>query len=481
MSPDLTHSGAGPSPAGERPGAAWPDAMRRLKWLAVVATLGFVFLLELVLRQAFPFLLDWSGRLLVDGATLILALVLLAAMFAVIEKTHSGLERQNRELLALHTAALDIYAELSLETVLQRVVDQARLLLEARYGAVSVIDERNLILEFVTSGIDEQRRARIGRPPEGRGLLGVVLHEGHRLRLTDLARDPRAVGFPLNHPPMHSLLAAPILCNGPFRGNLYLAEKLTGEGFSGEDEQTLVRFATKAAIAIDHAHLHRRLNALAVAEERLRIAHEMHDGLAQVLAYVNAKAQAVREYLRSGRSAEAAEQLEQLAAAARDVYTDVREDIIGLRNRAGPGCPLAEALAEYVAAWGGQSGVACQLSVDPGLRLPLNSEFQVLRIVQEALANVRKHAHARQVEVKLEQNGGTAVITIGDDGVGFNPAELGRSEFPRFGLATMRERAESIGASVRLESPVSGGSRVVVEVPLPAASHEELPAREGRP
>jgi signal transduction histidine kinase len=265
---------------------------------------------------------------------------------------------------------------------------------------------------------------------------------------------------------MQALLAVPVLCQGPFRGNLYLADKLDGREFSIEDEEILVRFATKAAIAIDHAYLHRQLNALAVAEERLRIAHEMHDGLAQVLAYVNTKAQAVREYLRAGRPEEASRQLDQLARAAREVYTDVRESIVGLRSAVGPDWRLSEALAEYVATWEAESGVACRLTVDQGLRLPQPAEFQLLRIIQESLANVRKHAQARQVELTLERRDEHAVITVRDDGVGFNPAGLGRSEFPRFGLSTMRERAESLGGTVRIGSSPSAGTEVVVEVPL---------------
>src|SRR5260370_41020083 len=105
-------------------------------------------------------------------------------------------------------------------------------------------------------GMGDAEGAGIGPAPEGRGLLGVVLHQGQRLRSSDLSRDPGSVGFPPNHPPMRSLVAVPVLCQGPFRGNLYLAEKLGEESFSADDEATLVRFATKAAIAIDHAYLH---------------------------------------------------------------------------------------------------------------------------------------------------------------------------------------------------------------------------------
>jgi signal transduction histidine kinase len=309
----------------------------------------------------------------------------------------------------------------------------------------------------------------------------VALREGQRLRSSDIAGDPRSIGFPPNHPPMRSLVAVPILGESRFRGNLYLAEKPGGERFTADDEETLARFATSAAITIDHAYLHQQLAALAVAQERLRIAHEMHDGLAQVLAYVNTKAQAVREFLRAGRADEAARQLDQLAGAAREVYGDVRESIIGLRGAAGADWRLAEALGEYVASWQLQAGVACQLRVDAGLHLPQAVELQLLRIVQEALANVRKHAQARRVEIDLQQRGPNLLLTVRDDGVGFKPLELGRSEFPRFGLATMRERAESIGGKLVVGSSPGGGTLIKLELPVPLPQPVAVGAANGRP
>lgn len=446
--------------------------LRRLKWIAVLAAAAFILLLEYVRQSIFPFLDTWEGRLLMDGVIFAGALFFFGAVFHLIERMQGRLERQNRELLTLHTAALDVYRELALDVVLQKVVDQARALTDARYGALSVINDENRISTFVTSGISTEERAGIGDPPVGRGLLGVVLHEGHRLRLPDIRRDPRSVGFPANHPPMRSLLAVPVLCSGPFRGNLYLADKNDGQDFTVDDEESLVRFATTAAIAIDNAYLHRRLNSLAVSEERLRIAHEMHDGLAQVLAYVNTKAQVVREHLKKDRTEEATKHLDQLAAAAREIYADVRESIIGLRSAATPGNTMADSLRDYVGTWEAQSGIVCRLHLESDMRLPTGAELQVLRIVQEALANVRKHSKAQHADVRVEQVDSRIRITVEDDGVGFTPTELGRSEFPRFGLSTMRERAESVGGLFQLDSTPGTGTRVIIEVPA------QIPNRE---
>lgn len=448
--------------------------LRRLRAAALALAAVFVAALEMVRRAMGAELLSWPGALAIDAAIFAAAAACILFVFRTVGRMQARLERQNRELEALHEAALDIYGELALEPVLQKVVEQACSLLGARYGALSVVGEHGRIESFVTSGLSAAERARIGDLPQGHGLLGVPLRQGQRLRLPDLQQDPRSAGFPPHHPPMHSLVAVPIAGSDSFRGNLYLAEKLDGTPFSAEEEEVLARFALKAAIAIDHAHLHRRLKSLAVSEERLRIAHEMHDGLAQVLAYVNAKAQAIGEFLGTGRTDEARRQLDQLARAAREVYGDVRESIVGLRAAAVTERPVTEALAEYTAAWQDQSGVRCRLRAGKDPHLPPGMELQLMRIVQESLTNVRKHARASVAEVALERVGNLMTVVVQDDGVGFDPAALPHSELPRFGLATMRERAESLGGRVQLESTPGGGTRVVVELPIHTAAEGGL-------
>lgn len=219
--------------------------------------------------------------------------------------------------------------------------------------------------------------------------------------------------------------------------------------------------------------LHHRLRDLAVCEERQRIDREMHDGMAQVLAYVNTKAQVVREHLKKERTDEATRHLDQLAAAAREIYADARESILGLRSAAAPDNTTADSLREYAATWEAESGIRCRLRLEADLRLPALVELQVLRIVQEALANVRKHSKARHADLWVEQTGNRIRITVQDDGAGFIPAELGRAEYPRFGLSSMRERAESVGGLFQLDSTPGEGTRVTLEVPA-QLSHREI-------
>src|SRR6476659_690057 len=158
---------------------------------------------------------------------------------------------------ALLEATLSLSSELSLDSLLQRIVDTAASLTGARYAALGVIDETGAELErFVTTGIDEQVHAAIGDLPRGRGILGVLITDAKPLRLKDLGDDPRSVGFPANHPPMRSFLGVPILMRGVAYGNLYLTEKDGGAAFTAEDEELVVLLAAQAAVAIENARLY---------------------------------------------------------------------------------------------------------------------------------------------------------------------------------------------------------------------------------
>jgi two-component system, NarL family, sensor histidine kinase DevS len=150
-----------------------------------------------------------------------------------------------------------VTSELSLDALLQRIVDSAAQLTGAKYAALGVIDPSGRALErFLTTGIDEETHERIGELPHGRGILGVLIHDAHPLRLHDLTTDPRAVGFPPYHPQMRTFLGVPILLRGVAYGNLYLSEKDSGEDFTAEDEELVTLLAAQAAVAIENARLY---------------------------------------------------------------------------------------------------------------------------------------------------------------------------------------------------------------------------------
>lgn len=439
--------------------------IQRLRLLAVLAPLGIVAALELVRTTTLGFV-AMRDRLLLDVIVAISFIGFGFVMMRAMRQMNERVGRQNRELLALHSAALDVTAELALDTVLKKVVEQARALGGAKYGALSVVGDDGMIKSFITSGISDAQRAAIGPPPVGHGVLGVVLREGQRLCLDDIRQHPRSIGFPPNHPVMHTLVAVPIICKSPFAGNLYLAEKEGGATFHEDDEETLARFAAQAAIAIDNAYLHQQVADLAVAQERLRIAHEVHDGIAQVLGYVNTKVQAANAYLSQGKPAEAGSQMNELAAAARDAYGDLRESLVNLRTLPTPERSASSVIEEYLDRWKASSGISTQLTIDPDMRVPPGVELQLLRILQEALTNVRRHAKATSAKVDIRRRDGQIIGSVQDDGIGFNPEVRSRSDFPRFGLSTMRERAESIGGRLRVASMPGKGTTVAFELPV---------------
>ncbi|HEX6699769.1 MAG TPA: GAF domain-containing sensor histidine kinase [Gaiellaceae bacterium] len=160
-------------------------------------------------------------------------------------------------LRALLDAVAGLNSELSLDALLQRVVEVVGELTGARYVALGVIDASGSTLErFVTTGVDEETREAIGDLPRGRGILGVLIRDATPLRLHDIAEDPRSVGFPPGHPPMRTFLGVPILLRGVAYGNLYLTEKAGGEDFSEEDEELVTLLAGQAAVAVENARLY---------------------------------------------------------------------------------------------------------------------------------------------------------------------------------------------------------------------------------
>jgi signal transduction histidine kinase len=160
-------------------------------------------------------------------------------------------------LQALVETGIALSSELSLDGVLQRIVEAAAELTGARYSALGVIDRSGTGLErFVFHGIDEETRALIGDLPRGRGILGALVEDAKPLRLARLSEDPRSVGFPPGHPPMETFLGVPILLRGVVYGNLYLSEKADGATFTDEDEEIVRLLAAQAAVAIENARLY---------------------------------------------------------------------------------------------------------------------------------------------------------------------------------------------------------------------------------
>jgi two-component system, NarL family, sensor histidine kinase DevS len=168
---------------------------------------------------------------------------------------------ESDRLRALVETGIAINSELSLDAVLERIVEAAARVTGARYAALGVIDPAGSGLErFVTFGIAPEVETQIGDPPHGRGILGVLIKDARPLRLHDLAEDPRSVGFPPGHPRMHTFLGVPILLRGVAYGNLYLTEKAGGD-FTDDDEDLVTLLAAQAAVAVENARLYESATA----------------------------------------------------------------------------------------------------------------------------------------------------------------------------------------------------------------------------
>lgn len=254
----------------------------------------------------------------------------------------------------------------------------------------------------------------------------------------------------------------PLKLNQTTIGALW-AGRYTSTSFSCVDLIGLSHLANQAVITLEHVSMAGRLQSLAVMEERSRIAREMHDSLAQILGYLSLETQTLEALARQHDEQAVLAELAQARATIRSAQADVRENILSLRTTLSGEAGFVTALTEYVEEFGIQTGIqTCVQPTDDVALSPL-VETQAVRIVQEALTNVRKHAKAAHVRVTMQADAGWLKISVVDDGVGMpeNP-----STDHHFGLLTMHERAESIGGSLAFKSSPGMGTTVELRLPL---------------
>ncbi|TEU01359.1 MAG: HAMP domain-containing protein [Anaerolineales bacterium] len=240
-----------------------------------------------------------------------------------------------------------------------------------------------------------------------------------------------------------------------------------------DELDTLAASVNQMAVELEQ-HLEEReqqqlLRYRAIVDERKRIAREIHDGVAQLMGYVNTKSSAIHYLLRDKKNSEALDQLTQLSRSSQDALQELRISILGLRMSDPHEDGFFNSLESFTDQFGKLTGISVDLRLSPGDRFPSLSpeiELHILRIIQEALINVQKHARAQKAWVHLSVNTHILEITIGDDGRGFDTENPSNDDQPHFGLAIMRERAEGVGASFHLDTEPGSGTRVTVRLPL---------------
>ena len=263
-----------------------------------------------------------------------------------------------------------------------------------------------------------------------------------------------------------AMAAVPLMMEKTVIGVLWIA-RYDAQLFTDTDLVLLESMADQVIIAIQHGLMTAQLQSLSIIEERARIAREMHDGLAQVLGYLNLQVQTLSSLLRQGKIESLENELNQMRQAVQTAHADVRENILSLRTTLAHEKGLTQAVREYLTEFGIQTGIETEFNFDleGDINLTSIAEVQLVCILQEALTNVRKHSRASHVKVAISRctrNGTEAVcMEVRDDGIGFKPAGSRRS----FGLQTMRERAESAQGSLNVHSDLGRGTSIECHLP----------------
>ena len=371
-------------------------------------------------------------------------------------------ERLNPALKAVSDAVLAVAAGLSVDEVLQRLVDSARELAGARYAALGLPDGEGGFRRFLTSGMSDRLIASLGPLPRQHGVLGVMLETQSSHRTRDIHEHPRFRGWwPATHPDMRSFLGVPIVEPPHVIGAFYLTEKLDAPDFGDEDEELIELLAAHAAIAIANARLHEQTRELSIVAERNRLALDLHDAVSQKLFGLVLSAEAAGTLLE--RDPEAArDQVAKLQVLAQDAHEELRALVFELRPPELERDGLAGAIRKHVELLRRLGGHELELVVDGEPAPDTARDREVLRIAQEALQNAVRHARASRIEVRLGGNEGRLLLEVEDDGVGFDPdARDARSR--RLGLTSMEERAERLGGTLEITTRTGQGTTVRLE------------------
>jgi signal transduction histidine kinase len=367
---------------------------------------------------------------------------------------------------------LAVSSQLSVRDVLQMIVRSARSLAGARYAALGVPDDAGGFAEFLVDGLTAREQAAIGPLPRQHGLLGVMLREGKPLRLADIRADPRFWGWPSAHPELTDVLGVPIRERETILGFIFAACKTEPGGFTERDERLVSLFAAHAAIALTNARLYERGRELSVLQERARLARDLHDAVSQKLFSVRAKARAAA-VLVSRDPARAVEEIDSVAALAGEAHAELRAVIDGLAPPDLAAGGLAGSIRGYAVLAGRTHGADVVVQAGDIPALDPRLETALYRTAQEAIGNALRHSGSRQVHVGLYRRRTSVVLEVSDCGTGFDA----RARPVGLGLASMRERAASIGGRLSIVAAPGAGTRVRLSVPIrpPSGTKTDAP------
>jgi signal transduction histidine kinase len=358
-------------------------------------------------------------------------------------------------------ACLLIERDLELPVLLRHVVEEARSMTGARYGALGVLDDdRTALSEFITVGLEQDEEAKIGARPTGRGVLGLLIARPKPLRLADLSSDPESFGFPPNHPPMSSFLGVPIKVRDDVYGNLYLTDKIGWSEFTNDDLALVEVLALAAGIAIENARLHQHIQAVAIYEDRDRLARDLHDTVIQRLFGVGLTLQSLAG--RAPRDLSAG--LGDAVAEIDRIIDRIRATIYQLGMRVED-----RGVRDQVVALIGELSSVVGLNVEVSFEGPVDTAISahvaehVIATIRESVTNIGRHAHATQASVTIRIEDGRCRLTVLDNGRGFDESKVRQGGL---GLTNLRARAEKLGGTLLVETAEGAGTSLTWQVPL---------------
>lgn len=263
-----------------------------------------------------------------------------------------------------------------------------------------------------------------------------------------------------------SWIRVPIKSKGKVLGEMCLACD-SDRRLRAHEKGVLAAVGQQIGVAIENAELNEQVQSIAALQERERLSRELHDGLAQVLGYLCIRTEVARGFMKSAQVDRAVEELQEMENAVQEAHQDLRESILGLRAAIHPQGGLFSMLKEYLHKFSVQTGIAVNMTSngDGALKFSPEAEVQLLRIIQEALANIRKHSNAKQAWIRFEPHPAFTRVTIEDDGKGFDPDRVHLASQPHFGLQTMRERAEGVGGALHVSSQPEQGATISIDLP----------------
>jgi signal transduction histidine kinase len=364
------------------------------------------------------------------------------------------------KLRRLMAAILMVSADIELTELLRHFIAEACSLVEARYGALGVLNAaRTTLDQFLTVGLTDEEEQRIGPRPTGRGVLGVLITDPEPLRLADLHSHPDSYGFPPHHPPMDSFLGVPLRVRGVVYGNLYLTDKLNGEAFNEEDEAMAEALAQAAGIAIQNTRLNETARLVGLLDDRDRIARDLHDRVIQRIFSVGMSLQgAARMPGPPELLSRVAKAVDALDVTIDEIRTAIFELEDGMRER-GLRRSVLELANELAPQLGSRPEVTFTGPVDSGVSQ--QAADHLLAVLREALTNAGKHAQASQFRIAVRV-GEEIRLEVADNGRGI---PLPDAEAQGLGLVNLRRRAEKLGGTLEFGVPDDGGTLLVWSVP----------------